>query len=84
MLPCNTLTCMFLQPDVYACNMRSEQVSEISVQMQGYDPVEIMTMWWHGSIDWSVAMERYRLFRKKQAGSSRKRNSSLCERTAGM
>lgn len=44
MLPYNTLTRVFLQLDVYACNMRSEQVLEISVQMQGYDPVEIMKM----------------------------------------
>ena len=41
---------------------------EICVQLQGYGLVGITETWWDGSHAWSVAMERYRLFRKYRKG----------------
>ncbi|GAB0208322.1 hypothetical protein GRJ2_003297900 [Grus japonensis] len=36
--------------------------------LQGYDLIGITETWWHGSYDWSVGMEGYRLFRKDRQG----------------
>ena len=41
---------------------------EICVQLQGYDLVGITKMWWDGSHDRSVTMEKYRLVRKDRLG----------------
>ena len=41
---------------------------ETCVQLQGYDLVGITKMWWDGSHDWSVTMEKYRLVRKDRLG----------------
>ena len=36
--------------------------------LQGYDLIGITETWWDGSYDWSVGMERYRLFMKERQG----------------
>ncbi|PKU27961.1 hypothetical protein llap_21735 [Limosa lapponica baueri] len=41
---------------------------ETCAHLQGYDLIGITEMWWDGSYDWSVGMERYRLFRKDKQG----------------
>ena len=51
-----------------AHNMRNEHELDICTQLQGYDAVGITKTWWHGPLDWSAAMERYRLFRKDRLG----------------
>lgn len=40
------------------CSMGNKPESEVSVQLQGYDLAEIMTMWWDGSHDWSATVLR--------------------------
>ena len=47
--------------------MNENDALEFCVQLQGKDLVGITETWWDGSHDWSVAMERYRLFRKKES-----------------
>jgi len=37
---------------------------EICTCLHCYDLTGITEMWWDGSYDWSVGMERYGLFRK--------------------
>ncbi|PKU41605.1 glycerol kinase [Limosa lapponica baueri] len=37
-------------------------------RLQVYDLIGITETWWDGSYDWSVGMERYRLFRKGRLG----------------
>lgn len=44
--------------------MGSQQESEISVQLWGYDLTGITKRWWDSSHNWSAAVEGYGLFRK--------------------
>lgn len=41
---------------------------EVHTQLQSYDLIGIMEMWWDSSPDWSAPKEGYRLFRKYRVG----------------
>ena len=45
-----------------------QEVLEACARLQGYDLIGITELWWDGSYDSSVGMERYRLFRKDRQG----------------
>jgi len=52
------------------------QAKELQMCMciQGYDVIGITEMWWDGSHDWNIGMDRFKLFRKdrqwKRGGSA--------------
>jgi len=48
--------------------MKNEHELENCVQPQGNDAAGITKTKWHGSLNWSIAMERYRFFRKAMLG----------------
>lgn len=41
---------------------------EVCARLEGYDLIGITELWWDGSYDSSVGMERYRLVRKDRQG----------------
>ncbi|PKU43996.1 rna-directed dna polymerase from mobile element jockey-like [Limosa lapponica baueri] len=53
------------------CSMRNKQDElDALVSSQSYDIIDVSETWWNESHNWSVGMERYRLFRRDGQRSS--------------
>lgn len=52
-----------------ACSLGNQQEEgEASVVLENCDLVAITELWWDKSLDWSVTVDGYRLFREDRAG----------------